>query len=368
EPDPDAWDSVLEALFATPADVAGGFSAVAVTDDYETWVDVFVLTNGGSMRGFPTLANELIYLWTGREGHSVAVGDSTAYRATIDDREWLVWNSDTHTFILIGPRAASVSVLESIIAGQSPYMWQQGDCLEFRDFNDELPFSPFGDYGLRHCSHGHEYEVLYSEQLTEGPDEPYPDDIGKQANRACGQRFLDQVGVYPLDSNVGLVSYLPTADEWERGARYVACVIYLEDAAGPLTLDSRFDTSTADTNVTRAEGDCLAGMFKVPCTDPHNAEVTAVGEYDAPQDAEYPDFADVFDDLDGICEVALDEYEPTDGDAEVQSFALSDMALAWDAGVRRYYCVGATLDDGWPIDTIGSLEGDWEIAPEQFDA
>ena len=130
----------------------------------------------------------------------------------------------------------------------------------------------------------------------------------------------------------------------------------------------RFDTTTADTDVTLEVGDCLADLFKVPCTDPHNAEITAVGDYDAAADAAYPDFGDVFDELGNVCEVALDEYEAIDGDADVQSFSISDMALGWAAGIRRYYCVGATLDDGWPIDTVGSLQGAWEIAPEQFDA
>ncbi len=369
DPDWGVFDSVMEVLETTPTYVAAGMSAIGFSENLETWVDVFALTNAGGLRGYPELANELIWFWTEKNGREVTVAGTTAYRATVNGTEWLVWNSDTHTFVIIGPRSASASALEVLIEAQSPYLWQQGDCLEFRDYEDDVPFSPFGTLGLRHCSHGHEFEVLYSEILPDGPNEPFPDDIGERASRACGERFHDYVGVFPLESNIGLVQYRPDENEWNRGARYVACVIYLEDGDGPQTLETRFDVSAADTSVTFAVGDCLANTVPVPCSEPHDAEVTAVNQYDAPLDAEYPDFAEVWEDMDEVCSTALDDYGVTEGEYEIESGALSDMSLGWDAGIRRYLCVaGATADDGWPIDVVGSLLDEWEMAPNQFDA
>lgn len=367
DPDPEVLDSAFEVLGTTPEEVAPGFSLIRLSEDGTEWVDVVVLTNDGDYRGFPGLANELIYFWTERDGKSVTVNGTTAYRTTVDGREWLVWNNDTHTFIAIGPRSLAQDIMSLAIDAQYPYLWQQGDCLAFRD-PDALPYSPFGELGLIHCGRSHEYEVLYSELLPEGPDDPYPDDIADRLRRGCGARFHDHVGAYPLESAFEVVTYLPDVDEWERGSRYTACVIYLEDADGKVPVFTRFDGAGSVNLLDIDVSTCLLTSFPVPCSDPHTFEVLSIETYDAPPDAEYPDIGLLYDEVAEVCDAELEAFGASEGEFDLVAFALTDMPLGWDSGVRDFLCAAYAIDeDDYPVDIVGELTGTWEAAPTQVD-
>jgi hypothetical protein len=368
-PDDDVIDSVMATLMTTPESVASGWSAIGVLgDNDDDRVDVISLANDGPARGYPNLAGELVNYWTGEDGRKVSVDGKTAYRTTIDDREWLVWNSDTATFIIVGKRSRAQDVLSQIIDSQQPYLWQAGDCVT-SDSIEDMPYAPFGVLGLTHCANEHGFEVIHSELLPDGPSEPYPDDLGDRLRQTCGAEFYQRFGVYPLEASFDMISYVPDPDEWQRGSRYFACVVYQEDGEGLVTTRGRFTKATSEDLVEIEPSTCLIGSTPVPCADPHSSEVLSVGTYEAADNAPAPDFEAVWDDLDGVCATALDAYGHTEGELDVDSGFLSDMPYGWENGVRSYYCIGYAVDgDGRETDITGSLRSAWKVAPEQTHA
>jgi len=364
-PDDEVWTSVATTLGTTPEEAAAGFSALTVIGEDDQRVDVFSLAADGFFRGYPDLAGELVFLWTGSEGRKVTINDATAYRATVDNREWLVWNDGANTFILIGPRDLAEEALGRITDRQGQrYLWQQGDCLDY-DAVENLPYAPYGELGLAHCRTNHGFEVVYSEVL---PDGPYPDDIVQHLRETCGAAFKDYTGVYPLESALDMIRYMPDTAEWDSGSRYLACLVFLADADGPASTQTRLQNAGPENLVEIEVGTCLSINLPVPCSDPHDAEVLSSGVYDSTSD-EPPDYETLVEELGEICDAALETYGPSEGEAEITSSLISDMLFGWDAGIRDYYCVGGAVDeDDFTLAIVGELQGSWKVAPEQFDA
>jgi hypothetical protein len=368
-PDAETVDAIFEHLDLVGG-VAAGYTYLRLVAPDDTAVDVVVMTNGGNLRGNPGLAELIAEVLTGRSPNRVTVAGTDAYRITLDGTEWLLWNSDTHTYIVIGKRAMATLVMTDFINGPAPYLWQTGDCLDFGDFYDETPHSPFGRYGLEHCSHPHTYEVLHSEILEDGPDSDYPDDLGEHVAQRCGARFYEHTGTFPLESSLSMVQYLPDPDEWDRGARYIACVIYLQDEDGRVRVESRLEGAGKEHPIDLEPGVCLLAGIPVPCADPHGYEVMSVHTYEAGADAEYPDLEEAFDAMEDVCEADFEQFGATEGDElEVTSGVITDLPHGWSAGVRTYYCVAYAVDaDDWLVEITGELTGEWEEAPLQTSA
>ncbi len=63
------------------------------------------------------------------------------------------------------------------------------------------------------------------------------------------------------------------------------------------------------------------------------------------------------------------ELRIEDGPGRVDFFAFSDAAVAWELGVRTYYCVASAFDaTGFRLEITGTFEGGWEEAGERVTA
>lgn len=364
-PDIDEISAITDVLFSLGSPFAG-FSILEVYTDEGEAVAV-VMTNGGEFRGYPLLAKEAGWVLAESEPREVTISGRSAWRVEIDGQDWLLWNDDQFTYVAIGELPAATAVIAAHMDAPAPYFWQAGDCFDFTDFDGEVPFSTFGSYGVTHCRAPHQYEVIHTEILEDGADDPFPSDLDERRNRTCGERFFEHVGAYPLDSEVKMITYQPNPDEWEKGARYISCVVYRDGDDAPVQVDRRLQGMGATIPVVLAPGDCLAGTWVVDCDDPHDAEITSVETYDAALDADYPDLVDLYDELGETCESVLDGYGATDGPAELNVWVVTDIPLGWATGVRSYHCaVYPTIDDV-AVSTVGSVREDWEIAPDQVD-
>jgi hypothetical protein len=322
------------------------------------------VANGGPFRGEPLLAKILAEFWAGAPSTEVSIAGRTAYREVINGQEWLLWNNDTHLFVLIGPAPASETLMQTFMEQPPPYRWRAGDCLDFRDdVEDARPWAPFGQVGLAHCSAEHTFEVIYSEATTEGPDAPYPDDIVDRSRAVCADAYLAYTGSRDeLTSLIGLTNYLPDEDEWARGSRYLACGVYLVGAQGTETVTGRLEGQGPDHPLDMEVGLCLADGYPVGCALPHNSEVIAQLEYPAGPDEPLPAQADLDDTGQAMCTDALDAYGPTPGDAGLVVDAVFHSTLTWSDGERGFYCVAAAIDPGGgPVDVTGTFDGDWSI-------
>ena len=163
-----------------------------------------------------------------------------------------------------------------------------------------------------------------------------------------------------------MISYQPNPDEWDKGARYLACIIYQNSPDGPVSRELRLDGVGAATPVELDVGVCLNDELPVDCDDPHQVEIFAVDEYEAPDDDVFPGVG-AWEDLTEACTERFEVFEVADGPAEVEPFMMTDMYFGWDNGLRTYYCVAQATEDGLGVSTVGSMTGDWDLAPDQLD-
>lgn len=344
--------------------VAGSFARFIGADDVA--VDVGAITNGGALRGDPEIMSGLGTFWSGEAPTPTTAGSRPAVVVSVDGESWLIWASDTHTYVAIGEPDTARAVIAALADTVDPYLWQPGDCLDFSPFDGERPYSPFGTFGLVHCRSDHQYEVLHSETLPEGPDAPFPDDLPDRVADTCAGAFVAATGVTPIQSRLGYVRYSPDQAEWDRGARYIACVLYLPEDGAPSSIRGRLDPDHPDLVRAYASGMCLRDMDPVSCSEPHSHEIVAVRTYDAPPSAPRPDDPQaLFDELDERCAADEAEYGLTEGPVPTAVGSFSDIHFAWNEGTRDYYCVAFAPDEmGVAVEVVGSMTGEWSLAPE----
>lgn len=363
-------DVAFEPLQDLRQDLFAGASIVKALDDPGDSAIVLAVTTGGEFRGAPFVAEEVATFISGTRPRSVSIGDRTAHRVEVGDEESLVYGNETHLFIVIGPRELSERILTDLTASIAPYLWQPGDCLDFRDnFDNATPYAPFGVFGARHCLIDHVYEVIHSEVLTEGGNARFPSDLSDRSEAACGRAFFDFTGTTELESAVSMIRYLPDREEWDQGSRYLACVVFVGGSEGEIIVDGPIDGFDPALAFSLEAGTCLFALFPVSCEDPHNREIIAAFELPDGPDAPMPDSGDLLDLIRGQCEAAFAEFVLGSGPGIVEVFEISDVFGAWEFGARRYYCMASVVgDSGFRLDVTGTFGTSWDEVEERVSA
>ena len=367
-------DGYLDVLAMTPADLARGLTYAKVGDAGDQTAFVVSIAIGGAYRGAPWLAEALVKYW----GNTTSVrwtdvAGRTAYRALVRGRWWLVWANDTHLFAVVAPSAFAETIMTALMEGSPPsYRWRNGDCFDFTDgFEDDPPYAPMGALGMRHCQAPHTWEVLYSFELEEGADEPYPDDLAERVYGMCGAEYFGRFEAAPLEQGLDLLVYLPDREEWEQGARDGTCLIAQYSEDGIVSSEGRLAQEDILSRYDIEVGSCLAGSslgaVPVPCSVAHRGEVVGVFTDDSPEGAPFPGLDAIRNPMRRQCEQAFSDYGLRWRDRGVEAAPVTDMLIGWDQGIRDWYCVAYDLgEDGWPLDVKGSFLGDWETAEEQL--
>ena len=360
-------DVVFGRLDDVRSDLFAGVTMFRAIDVAGDEADVISLTLAGELRGAPFIGEEIARFLADGAPRPVVVGGFTVWRAEVDGREWMFYSNETHLFVTIGPRPLSERLIGELAATAQPYLWQPGDCADFTDgFDDATPYAPFGLHGLRHCLVEHSHQVIYSEVLPDAFDAPFPSDLSRRSDETCGRAFHQLTGTSELESALSLIRYLPDREEWEKGFRYLACVVSVRGPDGLVSVEGRIDGRDEAYRLELSQGTCLFDLFPVECDDPHNGEIIGVFVLPDPDGAERPDAAGLQALISDRCRAAFDDFDVVPGPATVGVFDVTDVFTAWEFGARRYYCVAAAFgNDGSRLAVTGTFGDGWEEAAER---
>jgi hypothetical protein len=260
------------------------------------------------------------------------------------------------------------------------YAWRAGDCLRFASTSlDSLPYAPRSDEAILDCGQRHTHEVYLAETLEAGADAPFPgEELGRRVDRICGEGFDRYVGLPVPESNLDIVLYLPDAEEWAAGERYVACVVY---RPGPLDtiieIEGTLHRAGGEVAWPTTFGTCFSASFPsprhgdpVPCDGPHAYEIVGLAVAAVAPDAPFPGRAELDRQVDDECTLALVEY--VDGPVISSGVTVGSLPIDevdWELGTRTFPCIAFAQDEvGRLLDVRGSFAGEWEIVGASDDA
>ncbi|MEN8237941.1 MAG: hypothetical protein ABFR53_01940, partial [Actinomycetota bacterium] len=208
-----------------PPDLVAGESEVIYSDAGGNHVAVVSVIPNLTWRGDPGFIPDLIHALTGAEPESPATGIFTA--DSPGGAVLHLWsNGDGFVVASSLDEDAAVTYLSGLEADRQPNpAWASGDCL-FLDETEDLPYAPFPRDVVVPCSGVHNAEVLIG--FTQGTDSETFDGeaIERQRNFDCDEAYNMAFGDQ-LTHAPGLITYMPDEDEWDRGDRYLACVVII---------------------------------------------------------------------------------------------------------------------------------------------
>lgn len=307
-------------------------------------------------RGDPNFVPALIA--TLSDSDAQEVGDKV-FRTETPSGLVLFASSTGDGFIIstsIDPNTA-IRYLESLAVETQPQeVWEPNTCLYVDPDVETLPYAPFPPDIVVPCSGPHNAEVLLSLQVGTDLDDFDAAAIEYDRNYRCDKAYMDVFGAQK-DHTPTLITYMPDADEWERGDRYLACVVQIETINGPILVAGPMSERT-DLDWNLPPESCLDRSFAsevVECGSPHGYQYLgdAVVAFD-----EWPaDGASAFQDA---CNALLDEFV-RDGPVVVDVFATGLFPFAFEQGDRSVQCMAFATDDGLLLDVVGSFGDVWRV-------
>ena len=337
-----------------PTQIVAGTSARTVEDADGNQVVALWVNPIMAWRGDPGLVGALAEI----EGttDSAMVG-SGVYRTTIEGGLTVhLWSTGDGFVVAAALQApAAVDYLEALESQRTPpAVWGADSCL-YLEPSAGLPWAPVALDAEVPCTGPHNAEVILSTRSAEGLDTFDEDDIDYRRNHECDAAYERAIGPQ-RDHTPSLITYMPDADEFARGDRYLACVVQLTTPDGPSLVSGRI-TERDDTLWMPTVGSCFAANLApeaVPCEEAHVyefiGEATAVGDT-WPQD-DRATFA-------AACAPFLDGLVP--GAASIDAFPMGLYPHAFEQGERRIRCMAYAVDESGPATVIGSFSDEWRI-------
>jgi hypothetical protein len=250
---------------------------------------------------------------------------------------------------------AAVTYLSGLEQDRQPNpAWSSGDCLFLEEFED-LPYAPFPRDIVVPCSGAHNAEVLIG--ATRGTDSDTFDGeaIEHQRNYDCDEAYNGAFGDQ-LTHAPGLVTYMPDEDEWDRGDRYLACVVIIDRNDGRQAISGPM-ADRDDLDFNPDIGSCLLDSLPadtVACSSPHVYQYVGTATVDV--DTWPSGDSTVFDDA---CQPLIDTLENGPGTLEVFPIGLGP--YAFEHGDRSVRCMAFATVEGFIVDVLGGFDGAWRI-------
>jgi hypothetical protein len=337
-----------------PPDLVAGDAEIVYSDSDGSHVAVVSVIPELTWRGDPGFVPDLIEALTGAAPATPAAGIFTANAP--GGAVLHLWSSgDGFVVASSFDEDAAVTYLSGLEEDRRPNAaWASGDCL-FLDETEDLPYAPFPRDVVVPCSGAHNAEVLTG--LTQGADgERFDEDaIEYQRNYDCDRAYNTAFGDQ-LTHAPGLVTYMPDEDEWNRGDRYLACVVIIDRNDGRQMFSGPM-ADRDDLDFTVEVGACLLDSLPadtVECSSPHIYEYVGIGTVKA--DVWPAPDSTVFDEA---CLAFLDTLEGGPGTLEVFPIGLGP--YAFENGDRAVRCMAFATVDGFLVDVIGRFDGAWRI-------
>lgn len=377
---PDIFDTASDAFGAV-----GDFVTESPPDDYDIdalstiqrWlpqsaVDALVwdvFTDGGgtnvlaisvipslTWRGDPNFLPALLETLTESETEVVLPG---MFKVVIPRGLILFAQSTGDGFIVTTSSTPGVAMryLEELSAESGPQtVWTSGMCLYIDPDTETLPYAPFPKDIVVPCEGAHNAEVVLSRQIGTDLAKYDADAITYERNYECDKAYSDVFGSQ-REHTPTLITYMPDEDEWNRGDRYLACVVELRDTNGPQLFTGPM-ADRSDLAWNPDSGACLDSSFApqvIDCAIRHGSQFIGDVTVDAQR---WPsDFFAVFT---AACQDLLGEFL-SNGPATVDVFASGLGPFAFEQGDRTVRCYAFALVDGQVVDVAGSFDGVWRV-------
>jgi len=349
-----------------PTEISNGLAAAIVENDTGTRVAVFSVIPLTGLRGHPWLA-DIYALWADED--AIEPTDPTAITevtATTGGTFFLWGEGDGVIVTTSADPVAARSYLERRAELDTPNaVWSAGDCVylpqDEPDVYGNAPWAPFPLDLAVPCSGPHNAEVLLAEFT--GTDLAVYDgaQIAYDRSFLCDKAYADTFDRPQGEYLPSMITYMPDADEWERGDRYLACLVRISDVGGS---DLLFEGSMADLPnlaVTLEPGMCTddSGKRALNCGAAHRYQFVGAATFDGDS------YSVLGQDLDETCERFGAETVAGSGTtAEVLITGFDPGPYQFELGYRTVNCYALAVSDFAVLDVTGSFFEKWSEVDE----
>jgi hypothetical protein len=361
-------DTVLFALFDAwiPERIIDGLGAAVFEGNEGQRVSVVSTIPITSLRGDPNLA-AFFAVSAGRGETEESIVDGITTIEAPSGGTFAIWSDGDGVLIATAEDPADAhSYMVARAALYTPNdVWDSGSCLYLAPTEPAVfgvyPYAPFMDDLVVPCSGPHNAEVLYAEFAATSIPEFDPEAVHYQRNYECDREYRNAFDASVQDHRASLVTYMPDQDEWDRGDRYLACIVVVYDESGEPELFEGAMADLPNLEVVISPGDCTDGSISnvVDCGTVHEQQY--VGSVMAEGDT-YPSLGD--ESFDDLCAVYLEDLT-VNSDAELRVSGLGLMPYSFEIGDREIRCYAIAIVDGFlPADVVGSFYDKWTVIDE----
>ena len=158
---------------------------------------------------------------------------------------------------------------------------------------------------------------------------------------------------------------MPDVFEFDRGDRYIACVVILNGAGDAEVLFDGMMADLPDLEQSLEVGACTpaGSKLEIDCAAAHQTQFLGVVtvEFDT-----YPSFDSTdFDDACAVFDTGFDEG--TNTEAEITVFSHGVQPYRFELGERTAHCFAAAVVDDFFVDVTGSFFEKWSEVDENAD-
>jgi len=233
-------------------------------------VSVVSVVPGMQWRGDPGFVEGLIEVVSGSAPFNIDGGDIFRTVAT-SGAHIFFWSTgdgflmasainDDDAISYLEQRSSAAAVNEA---------WETGTCLFLED-DEGLPYAPFPQDIVVPCAGAHNAEVLLGRTIGTDLVEYDGETIAYDRNFVCDEAYQATFGSQRTNAP-SLITYMPDEAEWDRGDRYLACIVTIDRNAGRELVAGPM-AQNADLTWSPAPGACLAlGLpaETTSCSGPH---------------------------------------------------------------------------------------------------
>jgi hypothetical protein len=339
-----------------PEDLVAGLVWEVYTRDSDTNVLAVSVIPTPTWRGDPNFITALISTLT--ETVPTEVGDGIFQTDTAGGLVLSAWSTgDGFVIATSTDDELSVDYLKALSTESEPQgVWEADICLYTDPDTETLPYAPFPPDLVVPCSGPHNAEVILSEQIGIDLDDFEDDAIEYERNYRCDATYNEIFGSQKAHKP-SLITYMPDEDEWDRGDRYLACVVQLTGTDGPLLISGPLSGRT-DLDWAPEAGDCLDRSFApqaIDCGRPHGYQYLGDATVEL---SEWP--VDGTAAFQQACSALLDDSVKS-GPVPVEVFPTGLYAYAFEQGDRTVQCMAFATEDGLLADVAGSFDGVWRV-------
>lgn len=354
-----------------PSEITAGIAVALRVDASGNRIAVFSAIPLSGIRGYPWIA-DLYGVWV---DENLAIPESATDIVEVHPPTggtFYFWGEGDGVMITTSNSSqAAAAYLEARALIDMPnQVWNSGDCIflpqDQSDYYGNAPWAPIALDIVVPCSGPHNGEILFSAQVGTSLEEFDADQIAYERAYVCDKAYADTFDRPQGEYLPALITYMPDMDEWERGDRYLACLVVLPTANGSERLVAGPFAAQPDLNVVLTSGDCTSSHAKlaISCNARHHFQYLGSVEYEG---SSFPDISgSAFDDACASLPIEL-----TDGDdpeAEALIVGLNMGPYQFELGYRTVNCYGVAIVDGEQVEVTGSFLDRWSVVSDTAEA